>query len=105
MPVAAGSTASSSLPTIHASIIVMSDCGDPINHFLDQLERLRKAQTEALAAMESAGIEVQDVPQSNTVFNGTTVFDFEIGAEDMARIDALDKGKEGAITWNPVDVD
>ncbi|KAJ2985701.1 hypothetical protein NUW54_g10063 [Trametes sanguinea] len=56
-----------------ASIIVMSDCGDPINHFPDQLERLRDAQTEALAAMESAGIKVQDVAERNTVFDGTTV--------------------------------
>ncbi|OSD02603.1 Aldo/keto reductase [Trametes coccinea BRFM310] len=39
------------------------------------------------------------------VISNAEVFDFEIGAEDMARIDALDKGKEGAITWNPVDVD
>ncbi|CDO72820.1 hypothetical protein BN946_scf185002.g5 [Trametes cinnabarina] len=39
------------------------------------------------------------------VIANADVFDFEISAEDMARIDVLDKGKEGAITWNPVDVD
>ncbi|KAI0674669.1 Aldo/keto reductase [Trametes maxima] len=32
------------------------------------------------------------------------VYDFEIDAEDQARIDALDRGKAGEITWNPVDV-
>ncbi|CDO76918.1 hypothetical protein BN946_scf184893.g1 [Trametes cinnabarina] len=56
-----------------ASIIVMSDCGEPINDFPDQLESLREAQTEALAAMESAGIEVHDMAERNTVFDGTTV--------------------------------
>jgi len=39
------------------------------------------------------------------VIANADVFDFEIDAEDMARIDSLDRGKEGEITWNPVDVD
>ena len=30
-------------------------------------------QTNALAAMESAGIEVHDIADRNTVFDGTTV--------------------------------
>ena len=33
------------------------------------------------------------------------VYDFELDADDMARIDALDRGKQGAISWNPVDAD
>jgi len=33
------------------------------------------------------------------------IYDFELIPEDMARIDALDKpGREGCLTWNPVDV-
>ncbi len=39
------------------------------------------------------------------VVSNAEVYDFELSAEDMARIDALDRGKEGTITWNPVDVD
>jgi diketogulonate reductase-like aldo/keto reductase len=30
------------------------------------------------------------------------VFNFDLSAEEMARIDVLDKGDAGAITWNPV---
>ena len=37
------------------------------------------------------------------VLSNSQVFDFEIVEEDMAALDALDRGKEGAITWNPVD--
>ena len=33
------------------------------------------------------------------------VFNFEISREDVTRLDELDRGKEGAVTWNPVDVD
>ncbi|OCH87020.1 Aldo/keto reductase [Obba rivulosa] len=39
------------------------------------------------------------------VISNADLYDFEISSEDMAKIDALDKGKEGAISWNPVDVD
>ncbi|KAI0360893.1 Aldo/keto reductase [Trametes cingulata] len=37
------------------------------------------------------------------VESNAQVFDFEISPEDMAKLDALDKGKDGAVTWNPVD--
>jgi len=33
------------------------------------------------------------------------VFDFEIAEEDMKKLDALDEGKAGAVTWNPVDAE
>ncbi|RDX41663.1 Aldo/keto reductase [Lentinus brumalis] len=39
------------------------------------------------------------------VVSNAEVYDFELSADDMARIDSLDRGKEGTITWNPVDVD
>jgi len=32
------------------------------------------------------------------------VFDFEINGEDIEKLDKLDRGKDGAVTWNPVDV-
>lgn len=37
------------------------------------------------------------------ILSNSQVFDFEISTEDMERLDALDRGKDGAITWNPVD--
>lgn len=33
------------------------------------------------------------------------VFGFEVSKEDIDKLDELDRGKEGAVTWNPVDVD
>ena len=39
------------------------------------------------------------------VVSNVDIYDFEIGPEDMKALDALDRGKEGTITWNPVDVD
>ncbi|KAI0644494.1 Aldo/keto reductase [Trametes meyenii] len=41
--------------------------------------------------------------QPARVVSNVDVYDFEISEEDVAAINALDKGKDGAITWNPVD--
>ncbi|EMD35717.1 hypothetical protein CERSUDRAFT_84824 [Gelatoporia subvermispora B] len=38
------------------------------------------------------------------VVSNADLYDFEITSEDMAKIDALDMGKEGAVSWNPIDV-
>nr|VWO95509.1 Alcohol dehydrogenase 1 [Ganoderma boninense] len=39
------------------------------------------------------------------VVGNADVYDFELSGEDMAAIDSLDRGRDGAITWNPVDVE
>jgi len=31
------------------------------------------------------------------------LYDFELSPEEMAQLDGLDQGKEGAVSWNPVD--
>ncbi|KAI0268204.1 Aldo/keto reductase [Gloeopeniophorella convolvens] len=39
------------------------------------------------------------------VRSNANVYDFEISREDIQRLDDLDRGKAGAVTWNPVDVE
>nr|GAT56282.1 predicted protein [Mycena chlorophos] len=46
------------------------------------------------------------LPKSATpsrIHSNTNLYDFELGAEDMAALDALDRGKAGGISWNPVE--
>ena len=36
------------------------------------------------------------------ILSNSQVYDFELDGEDMAALDALDRGGAGAVTWNPV---
>ncbi|KAG1716089.1 hypothetical protein ID866_1061 [Astraeus odoratus] len=46
------------------------------------------------------------LPKSATpsrIHLNANLYDFELGPEDMEKLDSLDLGKAGAISWNPVD--
>ncbi|KAF8833700.1 Aldo/keto reductase [Paxillus ammoniavirescens] len=42
--------------------------------------------------------------QASRITSNFKVYDFNIEPEDMAKLDELDEGSKGAITWNPVNV-
>ncbi|SGY51012.1 BQ5605_C001g00950 [Microbotryum silenes-dioicae] len=47
------------------------------------------------------------LPKSDTpsrIKENAAVFDFELGPEDMVKLDSLDQGSRGACSWNPVSV-
>jgi diketogulonate reductase-like aldo/keto reductase len=39
------------------------------------------------------------------IHSNAKLYDFELDAHDMTALDNLDQGKDGAISWNPIDVD
>ncbi|KAF5380620.1 hypothetical protein D9615_004546 [Tricholomella constricta] len=48
------------------------------------------------------------LPKSATparIYSNTQLYDFILSEESMVMLDALDRGKAGAISWNPVDAD
>ncbi|KAF9469954.1 NADP-dependent oxidoreductase domain-containing protein [Collybia nuda] len=48
------------------------------------------------------------LPKSATpehIHTNVRLYDFFLSADDMAELDTLDRGKEGAISWNPVDAE
>lgn len=63
-------------------------------------------------------IEYQDVADADQRFaalpksvtpdrirSNADVYNFELDEEDMAKLDSLDEGAEGACSWNPVEAD
>lgn len=42
--------------------------------------------------------------QTARIKSNAEVYDFELDETDMQQLDALDQGKDGAVTWNPVDI-
>ncbi|KAF9234525.1 NADP-dependent oxidoreductase domain-containing protein [Melanogaster broomeanus] len=42
--------------------------------------------------------------QPSRIISNGQVYNFNIEPEDMAKLDALDKGSKGGVTWNPIDV-
>jgi hypothetical protein len=52
------------------------------------------------------GLRFVPLPKSENpdrILSNTQLYDFELGPEEMAQLDGLDQGKEGAVSWNPVD--
>jgi len=48
------------------------------------------------------------LPKSATpsrIRSNASVYDFELSDEDMGALNALDRGKDGAVSWNPVDAE
>ena len=39
------------------------------------------------------------------ILSNSQVYDFELTEEEMAALEPLDKGKNGSVTWNPVDAE
>ncbi|KAI0744923.1 Aldo/keto reductase [Earliella scabrosa] len=61
------------------------------------------AQTLVRWSLQRGFIPLPKSAQPKRVVSNADVYDFELSADDMAAIDALDRGKDGAVTWNPVD--
>lgn len=53
-------------------------------------------------------IRFSPLPKSATparIHSNAQLYDFQLTEEDVKTLDVLDRGKDGAISWNPVDAD
>ncbi|KAI9513343.1 NADP-dependent oxidoreductase domain-containing protein [Russula earlei] len=65
---------------------------------------------QEISTKDPAQILIHSSPLPKTqnpdrVRSNIDVFSFEMSKEDIEKLDELDRGKEGAVTWNPVDAD
>ncbi|KAI0697744.1 Aldo/keto reductase [Cerioporus squamosus] len=63
------------------------------------------AQTLVRWSIQRGFVSLPKSSKPERVASNADIYDFELSAEDVAALDALDRGKEGAVSWNPVDAD
>lgn len=83
--------------------ILRGELDNPV--FLEIAEKHKRepAQIVIRWSLQKGFVPLPKSATPSRIHSNANVFDFALDDEDMARIDALDKGKEGAISWNPVD--
>ncbi|KAI0737585.1 Aldo/keto reductase [Daedaleopsis nitida] len=85
------------------SPLVQGRLDDPVLTQLAEKYNKDAAQIAIRWSLQHGFVPLPKSARPERVLSNSQVFDFELDGEDMAAIDALNRGKEGAITWNPVD--
>ncbi|KAI0936117.1 hypothetical protein AcV5_004338 [Taiwanofungus camphoratus] len=85
--------------------LVRGEFGNPVLQEIAQKYKKDVAQVLVRWSLQRGFSPLPKSSQPARVVSNAELYDFEISAEDMAKIDALDKGKDGAVSWNPVDAD
>ncbi|KAI0034718.1 Aldo/keto reductase [Vararia minispora EC-137] len=78
---------------------------DPTLQEISKKVRKTPAQVLVRWSLQRGFVPLPKSANPERIKQNAEVFDFELSSEDMAKLDGLDRGKEGAISWNPVDVD
>ncbi|KAF6763065.1 NADP-dependent oxidoreductase domain-containing protein [Ephemerocybe angulata] len=84
--------------------IIRGDMAHPVFTDLAQKYDRDRAQILLRWSLQKGFVPLPKSATPSRIHSNAALWDFELSGEDMARIDALDKGKEGCISWNPVDV-
>ncbi|EMD35716.1 hypothetical protein CERSUDRAFT_115677 [Gelatoporia subvermispora B] len=85
--------------------LIRGEFGNPVLQEVSKKYNKNVAQILVRWSLQRGFVPLPKSSDSGRVVSNANIYDFEISQEDMAKIDALDKGKAGAISWNPVDTD
>jgi len=61
------------------------------------------AQVLVRWSLQKGYVPLPKSARASRIKSNANVYDFELAEEDMQKLDSLDQGKEGSISWNPVD--
>ncbi|KAH6914352.1 Aldo/keto reductase [Coprinopsis sp. MPI-PUGE-AT-0042] len=86
------------------SPLVRGDLGHRVFQELSEKCNKEPAQIVLRWSLQKGFVPLPKSANHGRIRTNTELYDFELSEEDMAMLGGLDKGKEGAITWNPVDV-
>ncbi|TFK53850.1 Aldo/keto reductase [Heliocybe sulcata] len=92
------------------SIVVQAYCpiirgkmDDPVIQQLASKHGRDPAQVLLRWSLQRGFVPLPKSATPSRIHSNTQLYDFSLSADDMSKLDALDKGKDGAISWNPVD--
>ncbi|KAG2016129.1 aldo-keto reductase, variant 2 [Coprinopsis cinerea AmutBmut pab1-1] len=87
------------------SPLIRSDLGHPVfKELAAKYGNRDPAQIVLRWSLQKGFVPLPKSANPDRIKSNTLLYDFALSDEDMAKLDALDKGKEGAVTWNCVDV-
>ncbi|KAH9006761.1 NADP-dependent oxidoreductase domain-containing protein [Lactarius hatsudake] len=85
--------------------LVRGEFGNPVLQELSKKYGKDPAQILIRWSLQHNFVPLPKSQNPDRVRSNIDVFNFEISEEDIGKLDKLDRGKDGAVTWNPVDVD
>jgi len=85
--------------------LVRGKFDDPVLQRVAKKHSKEVSQVLVRWSLQKGYIPLPKSSQPMRVVSNAAVYDFELDGDDMAAIDALDRGTEGAISWNPTDAD
>ncbi|OBZ66561.1 Glyoxal reductase [Grifola frondosa] len=85
--------------------LVRGKLDNPVLLEIAETYKKTPAQVAIRWSLQHGLIPLPKSAQPARVVSNAEVFDFAIDAVDMAKLDALDQGETGAVTWNPIDAE
>ncbi|TDL19111.1 Aldo/keto reductase [Rickenella mellea] len=85
--------------------LVRGAFGNPVLQEVSKRVGKDPAQVLIRWSLQRGFVPLPKSSKPERVISNADVYDFELSEEDMAKLDGQDRGKEGAISWNPVDAD
>jgi diketogulonate reductase-like aldo/keto reductase len=82
--------------------IIRGDLGHPVIQELATKHKRDPAQILIRWSIQSGYVPLPKSATPSRIHSNADIYGFELSEEDMQKINALDKGDEGAISWNPV---
>jgi len=85
--------------------LVRGEFGNPVLQELSKKYNKDPAQILIRWSLQHNFVPLPKSQNPDRIRSNFEVFNFELNEDDIEKLDKLDRGKDGAITWNPVDVD
>ncbi|KZT35834.1 Aldo/keto reductase [Sistotremastrum suecicum HHB10207 ss-3] len=83
--------------------IVRGQFTEPLFHELAKKYNKNPAQVLIRWSLQKGYVPLPKSERSDRIQANADVYDFELSPEDMNKLDGLDKGPAGSVSWNPVD--